>query len=205
MILWAVRSLSSATRMCTYFWAYQQRTRQTHTFTHLPWRESVWQQHSSLLSHPTSPRPLGKEREWPREKKRNQVGRNIRENRLFKANTSQRKHKSAAHMVKRFQALRNTFLLSTLKPITGKLFLLSTSEGLLIKSLAISSCYEAVGYCNLIWTRSRASRCDDTVVLTSSVKNGYQTQLWAMGRNICSAIQKGVQACVLPFNGEFIF
>lgn len=114
--------------------------------------------------------------------------------------------KSAAHMVKRFQAQRNTFLLSTLEPITGKLFLLSTSEGLLIRSLAITSCYEAAGYCNLIWTRSWASRWDDTVVLTSSVKNGYLTQPRAMGRNICSATALLiVSACVLPFSGKEIF
>lgn len=84
--------------------------------------------------------------------------------------------KSAAHMVKRFQAQRNTFQLSILKPITGQLFLLSTTGGLLIRSLAKTSCYEAAGYRNLIWTRSQASRCDDTVVVTSSVKNGYLTQ-----------------------------
>lgn len=107
--------------------------------------------------------------------------------------------KSAAHMAKRFQAQRNTFLLSTLEPITGKLFLLSTSGGLLIRSLPITSCYKAAGYCNSIWTRSRASRWEDTVVLTSSVKNGYLTQPWAMGMNICSAIvlRIGPSACVL--------
>lgn len=69
----------------------------THIFTHIPWRESVWQQHSFLLSHPTSPHPLGKERESPRKKKeRNQAGKNMRENSLFNANTSERRHKKCS-------------------------------------------------------------------------------------------------------------
>lgn len=151
--------------------------------THIPWRESVWQQHSSLLSHPTSPHLLGRERENDqKKKKKRERKREIKLERIFvrtafsKQIPNRGNTKSAAHMVKRFQAQRNTFQLSILKPITGQLFLLSTTGGLLIRSLAKTSCCEAAGYCNLIWTRSQASRCDDTVVVTSSVKNGYLTQ-----------------------------
>lgn len=181
------------------------RSRQTHIHTHTLNRERLAATLIFALSSNFSS-STGRRGRMTKKKKRE---RKIKLEGIFvrTAFSKQIPHKSntksAAHMVKRFQAQRNTFLHFTLEPITGKLFLLSTSGGLLIRSLTITSCYKAAGYCNLIWTRSQTSRWDDTVVLTSSVKNGYLTQPQAMGRNICSdtVFQVGEWVCVLQFNG----